>query len=92
MCKNKETKANKDIVKMLIEYGADPLIKNKKDKNVFEFAEKFPLGELIAEVKVRRKVRGEGKEVGGREKVVRERVETPKDKRLNNNDRNMNDE
>ena len=34
MCKNKETKANKDIVKMLIEYGADPMIKNKKDKNV----------------------------------------------------------
>lgn len=50
MCKNKETKANKDIVKLLIEYGGDPTIKNKKDKNVFEFADKFPLQGLIGEV------------------------------------------
>ena len=68
---------------MLIEYGADPLIKNKKDKNVFEFAEKFPLDQLIAEVQVRPKVRGKEKaeNVGGdrkdyvvKEKVVKERV------------------
>jgi hypothetical protein len=68
---------------MLIEYGADPLIKNKKDKNVFEFAEKFPLDQLIAEVQVRPNVRGKEKveNVGGdrkeyvvKEKVVKERV------------------
>lgn len=40
-------------MKLLIEYGADPELKNKKDKNAFEFAEKFPLKELIAEVKPR---------------------------------------
>ncbi len=38
---------------MLVEYGANPMIKNKKDKNVFEFADKFPLEELISEVQVR---------------------------------------
>ena len=27
---------------MLIEYGADPMLKNKKDKNVFQFADKAP--------------------------------------------------